>query len=223
MSHSHEQIYLLTIRGTLAPTSLEAARQVHNQTAGSPDGVAAARSLGDLSHMVYIPAGEGFGELFIMDLWTSPSGLNQFFSDPQVQQGAGMMFTQRDPVLWAPAEGFFSYHIPTPTGHNDRYIGVIRGTVASREQSSTTMNTIVSQGLHKARKLGNLSHETYFQLTPPGAPESLELLGVDVWSNFEGMNEYYSDPEFNHAFDGFFTLEPTTLLLQHPAGEWIEW
>ncbi len=33
MSHSHEQIYLLTIRGTLAPPSLEAARQVHNQTA----------------------------------------------------------------------------------------------------------------------------------------------------------------------------------------------
>src|SRR5258708_18258842 len=97
MSHSHEQIYLLTIRGTLAPPSLEAARQVHNQTAGAPEGVAAAKSLGDLSHMVYVPANQGYGELFIMDLWTSPSGLNQFFSDPQLQQGAAMIFTQRDP------------------------------------------------------------------------------------------------------------------------------
>jgi hypothetical protein len=68
MSYSHEKIYLLTIRGTLAPTSLEAARQVHNQTAGAPDGVAAARSLGDLSHMVYVPVNKELPELFIMDL-----------------------------------------------------------------------------------------------------------------------------------------------------------
>src|SRR5438270_12413216 len=195
MSHSQEQIYLLTIRGTLAPPSLEAARQVHNQTAGAPEGVAAAKSLGDLSHMVYVPVNKELAELFIMDLWTSPSGLNQFFSDPQVQHGAAMIFTQRDPVVWTPAEGFFTYHLPAPTGHNDRYIGVIRGTVALREQARTTMNTIASQGLQKARKLGNLSHEAYFRLTPPGLPESRELFGVDVWTNLEGMNEYYSDPD----------------------------
>ena len=100
---------------------------------------------------------------------------------------------------------------------------MIRGTVASREQARTTMNTIASQGLQKARKLGNLSHEAYFGLTPPGAPESLELLGVDVWTNLEGMNEYYSDPDFTHAFDGFYTSEPSTLVLKHPAGEWVEW
>ena len=217
------QIFLLTIRGTLAPPSLEAARQVHNQTAGAPEGVAAAKSLGDLSHMVYVPAEQGYGEIFIMDLWTSPTGLNQFFSDPQVQQGAAMIFTQRDPVVWAPAEGFFTYHLPAPTGHNDRYIGVIRGNVASREQARATLNTIASDSLHKARKLGNLSHEAYFRLSPPGSTESLELLGVDVWSNLEGMNEYYSDPDFNHAFDGFYTAEPSTLVLKHPAGEWVEW
>ena len=106
MSHSQEQIYLLTIRGTLAPPSLEAARQVHNQTAGAPDGVAAAKSLGDLSHMVYVPVNKELAELFIMDLWTSPSGLNQFFSDPQVQQGAGGMGA-RGGVL----------HLPSPSAH----------------------------------------------------------------------------------------------------------
>src|SRR5438552_9315221 len=131
MSHSQEQIYLLTIRGTLAPTSLEAARQVHNQTAGAPDGVAAARSLGDLSHMVYVPVNKELPELFIMDLWTSPGGLNQFFSDPQVQHGAELIFTQRDPVVWEPAEGFFTYHIHAHTGQIDRYFGLIRGIVAS--------------------------------------------------------------------------------------------
>src|SRR6266481_131086 len=195
MSHSYEQIYLLTIRGTLAPPSLEAARPVHNQTAGAPEGVAAAKSLGDLSHMVYVPVNKELAELFIMDLWTSPSGLNQFFSDPQVQHGAGLIFTQRDPVVWEPAEGFFTYHIPAPTGHNDRFFGLIRGPVVSRE--------------------------LYFRLAQPGMPESLELFAVDGWSDLEGMNRYYDDPDFGQALGGLFTTQPATLLLKHPVGDWV--
>ena len=47
---------VLTVRGTLVPASLEAARVLHNDTAGSEQGIAAARSLGDLSHKVFAPA-----------------------------------------------------------------------------------------------------------------------------------------------------------------------
>ena len=36
-------LFLLTIRGTLAPATLEDARNVHNQTAGNPAGVAGAQ------------------------------------------------------------------------------------------------------------------------------------------------------------------------------------
>jgi len=68
-------LFLLTIRGTLAPATLEAARKVHNQTAGAPANVAAAQSLGDVSHMVYVPMQhdghaktKGAGEFLIMDL-----------------------------------------------------------------------------------------------------------------------------------------------------------
>src|SRR5438477_2015201 len=99
------QLYLLSIRGTLAPSILEAARTIHNQTAGAPESIAAARSLGDLSHMVYVPLerpASGAGEFLIMDLWNSLPGLNQFFANPQVQEGGGLIFTQREPVVWAP-------------------------------------------------------------------------------------------------------------------------
>ena len=91
-------LYLLTIRGTLSPVTLEEARKIHNQTAGDPAGVAAAKSLGDVSHMVYVPmphAGhtktKGAGEFLIMDLWYSMEGLNTFFADKQVQQGGAML------------------------------------------------------------------------------------------------------------------------------------
>src|SRR5258707_15647008 len=85
------QLYLLSIRGTLAPPTLEAARAIHNQTAGAPESVAAARSLGDLSHMVYVPADQqdgNAGEFLILDIWHSMDGLNAFFANPQVQEQA---------------------------------------------------------------------------------------------------------------------------------------
>src|SRR6476619_4672460 len=85
--------YLLAIRGTLAPSTLEAARNIHNETAGAPPSVAAARSLGDLSHMVYVPAngpGTGASEFLILDVWNSRDGLNQFFANPHVQEQAGL-------------------------------------------------------------------------------------------------------------------------------------
>ncbi len=63
-------VYLLSIRGILALKTLEAARAVHNETAGAPANVAAARALGDLSHMVYVPMeheGHHGNEFLILD------------------------------------------------------------------------------------------------------------------------------------------------------------
>src|SRR5580765_2764717 len=76
MSETKEtmSLYLLAIRGTLAPSTLDAARTIHNATAGAPENVAAARSLGDISHMVYVPANEspaGAGEFLILDVWNN--------------------------------------------------------------------------------------------------------------------------------------------------------
>ena len=114
----NEVIYLLSIRGTLIPATIEEARHFHNMTAGNPQGVAGAKALGDLSHMVYTPIGQNgaTSEFLILDLWNSVDGLNQFFSDHQVQEGGNMIFKQRDPVVWSPAEGFYGYHIPAPSG-----------------------------------------------------------------------------------------------------------
>ena len=223
-------LYLLTIRGTLSPSTLEEARNVHNMTAGNPDGVAAAKSLGDVSHMVYVPMphnghvkADGAGEFLIMDLWHSMDGLNTFFADKQVQDGGNMIFSQRDPVVWAPAEGFTSFHIPAPFGNNDRVIAVVRGTVNSKEEAKKLHNAVITKTISKARSLGLLSHESYFRLAAPDSAEAMEYLGVDVWMNGERLGEYYGDEEFLAGYDGFFTTEATDSVWVHPKGEWTEW
>jgi hypothetical protein len=220
--------YLLTIRGTLAPPTLEAARQVHNDTAGAPQNVAAARSLGDLSHMVYVPLGadqpaSGAGEFLILDNWNSMDGLNRFFANKQVQEQAGMIFSERDPVVWTPASGFYSYHFPAPHARPERFVAVVRGMVRSREEARQVHNAIVSSNVNAARMAGDMSHEAFFRLTAPDAPERLELFAIDVWYSAEGMGQYYQNPEFVRGFQELFAAPPATSVWVHPAGEWVEW
>jgi hypothetical protein len=221
---------LLTIRGTLSPNTLEEARKVHNMTAGDPAGVAAAKSLGDVSHMVFVPMQhnghaktEGAGEFLIMDLWYSVEGLNTFFADKQVQQGGAAIFSERDPVVWAPAEGFTSFHIPAPSGSNDRIIAIVRGTVNSKEEAKTLHDTAMTKTISKARKLGILSHDAYFRMAAPGSPEALEFLGVDVWMNGEGLGDFYGDEDFLAGFNHIFTGEAADSVWVHPKGNWVEW
>ncbi|HKF35308.1 MAG TPA: hypothetical protein VKB35_00280 [Ktedonobacteraceae bacterium] len=224
MDQSHGRIYLFTLFGTRA-NELEATRSVHNRVAGAPEDVAAAKSLSDLSHMVYTPVDEQEASFVIMDLWTDLSGFNQFFSEPKraERQAKAGIFTQNEPVVWEPAEGFFAYHIPVPTGHHDRFFALLRGPVVSREQARTQVDQVRMTDIHKARAAGHLSHEAYFRLTQPGTPSSLEFLSVDGWFDLEGMMRYYQELDAGPALDGLFTAPPSTWLLKHPAGEWIEW
>ncbi len=223
-------LYLLAIRGMLSPDTLEAARKVHNQTAGNPAGVAAAQSLGDVSHMVHVPMQhdghaktKGAGEFLILDLWASVEGLNTFFADKQVQEGGAMIFSERDPVVWAPAEGFTSYHIPAPFGQNNRSVTTARGTVKSVDEGRKLHNASIAKTIGKARKAGNLSHEAYFRMAAPGSPEALEYFAVDAWMRPDDMMSYYEDPEFLEGFDHLFTADAIIAVWVHPKGDWVEW
>jgi len=80
------EIYLLSIPGKLAPKTLEDARKIHNETAGAPANVAAARSLSDLSHMVFVPMDHGTQtpeKFLILDQWNKPGRAQQVLCQPR--------------------------------------------------------------------------------------------------------------------------------------------
>jgi len=223
-------LVLFTNFGDLRPSGEEEARQTHNATAGNPDGVAAAKALGDLSHLVYVPSGDGWtGEMVFMDQWTSAEGLAQFFADPQVQAGAAALFTSFDPVVWRPAEGLQAYQISAPQSEErkDRYVSILRGTVTSLDAARTTINELWRQQVHAAHRQGLDSHEMFVRLVPPGttagSAESNEILGVDTWSSSVGQQSFYADPAFRQAMYGLFAIQPRTWQLHRPDGDWIEW
>lgn len=222
-----QTIHLLTIRGTLAPSTLDAARAVHNETAGAPPNVAAARSLGDLSHAVFVPLGpppaKGAGELLIIDLWNDAAGLARFFENPDVQKGGGAIFSSRDPIVWAPAEGFLRVDLPSPAGRNDRFVGLLRGTVRSKAVARKILDGTALSHLNDARKLGLLSHATYFRAGPPGEKESLEMISVETWYDGEGMGKYYGDESHMPDIGEMLVGPPDVSVWQRPPGAWVEW
>jgi hypothetical protein len=224
---TNEDIFLLAIRGPLKPKTAEDARTTHNLTAGNPDGVAAARGLGDLSHNVFVPLSdtqEAATELLILDLWKNLDGFNQFFSSKQVQEGGAMIFAEgvsRD--LWSPAHDFRLFNLPTPARKNDRYVGLLRGTVRSREAAKAAFDVVAKNTINAARQEGQVSHEILFRMTPPGQPPVLDLLGVDVWMDADGMGRFYSNPEHLAPLRDVFMSAPATSTWKSPAGAWIEW
>jgi hypothetical protein len=226
MTDQNQTFYLLSIPGKLAPKTQEAARQIHNETAGAPANVAAARALGDLSHMVYVPvdnSAPAASDFLILDQWNKLDGLNTFFADPHVQEGGGLIFSQRDPVVWMPAPGFTSYHFPAPAAKPDRYIGVVRGMVKSVEDACEKHNAVVNAGINQARAAGNISHEAYLRLAQPGSPEALEFLAVDTWMDLASMGQYYNQPGFMETLVKMFAGMPSATVWAHPAGNWVEW
>ena len=218
---------LLTVMGKVKTDSVAATCALHNQTAGNPDGVAAAKSLGDMSHNTYMPldAASAFnGNLLFLDVWNSTEGLGQFFSDPQVQAGADILFESREGVVWRKLDGFLNYHFPSPFGKNTRIVGLVRGMVKSIEEAEAIHNTAQEGQVKRARAAGIVSHEFYVRMAAPDSPEALEVLGVDIWMDAEGMMKHYMSPEFQGSgLYAMFAAKATSSLWIHPEGDWIEW
>jgi len=213
---------LLTVRGTVIPTGDEL-RELHNQTAGSAEGVAAARSLGDLSHKVYLPVpglpGASEKELLFIDVWRDGQGLATFFSDAQVQHGASLLFSEREAAVWMPATGAFGFELDAPTDRPGRYVGIVRGPVSGPAEATAVFAELMALHLADARRRGQLSHQLYVSLPQPDAVT--EVLGIDVWADPAGMGEHYAQLSgFERAFSG----EPATSVWHADSGgQWTEW
>jgi hypothetical protein len=221
---SGTKLYLLTIRGTLKPATLEEARQVHNATAGAEQSVAVSTALGDLSHNVFVRADQaaasGAGEVLFLDVWNSMLGLQQFFEDPQVQQGGGMIFTDRDPVVWTQAEGFVRIYTPAPRDKNERAIGLVRGKLKSLAQARDTLQAATAKTLNASRRLGHLSRDYYVRAD---GGDGAEILGMDTWTSAAGAGEFYSKGEDMSALMAIFAGPPAASVWKQPAGSWVEW
>lgn len=219
---------LLTVRGTILPKDLETMRVMHNETAGSAPGIAAARALGDLSHKVFSPCTRAGklnsslpGELLFMDVWVDADGIQKFFANEQVVQQGTKLFKEREPAVWMPARGGFSFHLPAAMANQERYVGLLRAKVTSAEAAIEGFAKVMSGAIRDGRRRGQLSHELYVRLAPPNEP--VEILGVDTWSSLDGLKEHYADQSHMAPIGASFAGAPTATVWEQAPGQWSEW
>lgn len=221
MSHHAPTVVLLTVRGTVAPATLDDARDLHNMSAGSDQAIAGARALGDLSHNVYLRRGvEGSREVLFVDTWTSAEGIGTFFSDPMVQQSAGALFSDRHAVVWAPAEGAGDVVLPAPGDRPVAAIGVLRAPAVSAEAVTKAFAANAARIIGAARVHGQVSRQTFLRLGAPGEP--IEVISIDSWFDVAGMDAFYEDMSNYAEFADAFAGPPDTNTWQ-PAAGWREW
>jgi hypothetical protein len=214
--------YLLTVRGTVAAPSAEEVRGIHNNTAGNPAGVAAARSLGDLSHNVYVGMGEDHErELLFLDYWNSLTGLGRFFSDPQVQAGAGMLFSSMDNPVWAAAPDFGSFHLAIPSGKSPAGVGLLRSRVTSIDKAASAFRDYASATINESRRHGIVSHSLWIRVADEGAPP--ELVGLDLWLDAHEMAGYYGRSLGFELLGPVFAGPPDETTWRAAPGDWVEW
>jgi hypothetical protein len=216
--------FLLTVRGTTATPSLDAARAAHNATAGAPQSAAGARSLGDLSHNVFAPIGSELkGQLLFIDFWNSLSGLGNFFANPRVQEAASQLFSKRDGTVWSRLEGFGGFHLLVPSGRSERAVGLLQVSVTSFEAAAPAFTAYAAATINTARSYGIVSHSTWARVPNPGEPATAEVIGLDTWMDADRMNEYYDlSLGFDHLGPVFAGAPDTSSWLSAP-GDWVEW
>jgi hypothetical protein len=178
-----------------------------------------------LSHKVYVPVLEAgtasANELLFIDVWQNPQGLGTFFADAQVQAGADMLFSAREAAVWMPAVGAFGFELAAPMHQSDCYIGLVRGSVADPAAAVEVFRTLLEPKLGDARRLGQLSHQLYVSLLSGDDADTVELLGVDLWADAQGMQEHYAALS---GYDAAFRGEPTSSVWRQASpGNWTEW
>ena len=212
--------FLLTVRGKAKAATTEEARTTHNSTAGNPAGVAAARSLGDLSHQVFTGYGDGYtGEVLFIDFWNSLSGLGQFFSDPQVLAGADLLFDSRDAPVWAATSGFGGFHLTVPAGKAITAVGLIRVSVSSMDKAADAFTAYTAATINASRRHGIVSHSVWSRVPSPGEEPAPEVLGVDLWMDPAEMSGYYDLGRGFDALGPVFAGEPDTSVWQSAPGD----
>jgi hypothetical protein len=100
---------------------------------------------------------------------------------------------------------------------------MVRAPIASPERAIEIFADVDTRAQRDARRRGIISHELFIKLNPPGDHSALELLGLDVWSDFEGLSEHYADQQHMSALRAAFAGAPAASVWEQAAGDWSEW
>lgn len=107
------------------------------------------------------------------------------------------------------------------------YTIFVRGTLKNDVATSKMLHDQVVNGAKaQAMGLGDLYHQTFLNVVPPGdggnPPAPTELLWIDQWNDLAGLQTFSTDPNVMAALGMIFAAPPAITVDAEPAG-WTEW
>ncbi len=104
------------------------------------------------------------------------------------------------------------------------YAVMVRGGLFTEDvgEAKAYHDPLASGGEAAAKMLGDFSHDALLGTTLLGTPEN-KFLGLDRWDNVEGMQAFYSDPDFGAAFGMLFDEEGPQVENFVEMPEWHTW
>lgn len=100
---------------------------------------------------------------------------------------------------------------------------MLRATVASAERAIEIFAAVDKKAQRDARRRGLVSHELFVKLAAPGDAGPIELLGLDLWCDYEGMTEHYGDKTHMTSLGDAFAGAPQATVWEQAGGNWSEW
>ncbi len=176
-----------------------------------------AAKLGDIAHGVYLTAGDK-KTFLAFDRWTSKDGLNTFFGNPDVAKGFGQLFSAPpERTVWRPRTEWTHWGDAAVLSSGQHFVFTIRGQVKGTEADSRTAhNQLVDQAREQAAQLGDIFHAVFV-----GEDDPTQTLGVDVWTNLEGAQKFFSDPNFQKGSVNVYAAPP--VVKAWGATNWAQW
>ncbi len=113
--------------------------------------------------------------------------------------------------------------LSTGCGEEEDWAVLVRGTLSAAEtaQAQQKHDPLAAGGEARAKELGDFGHDAMVGSDLLGTTPD-QFLGIDRWDNTEGLDTFYSDPDFQAGFATLFSAPPTVEQFVRQA-DWVSW
>jgi len=100
---------------------------------------------------------------------------------------------------------------------------LVRGELFTTDlaEAQTLHDGLAAGGEGAAKAAGDIAHDAFLGTDLLGTTPDA-FVGIDRWTDLQGLGAFYADPEFAEAFDMLFSAEPVVEVFEHRS-DWHGW
>lgn len=209
-----DTLYTALVSARFVSADAQTNQEAHDGVASATEEL--ARSRGDVAHKTAIGLQDP-QEFLAVDLWKSLDGMQEHFADPDFAgQLVGVFEGPPEITTWTAPKGWSNWGTLDPQPNH--YLVVVQGTLVSDDLATNrdAHNAVADGGKETAMGLGDYAHLVHLD---PENPRS--FMAIDLWSDLNGLQQFFGATEVQEAFGSLFEAPPTITI--YVTTEYHQW